>query len=175
MAAADIPSVAAIERLTFPPGWPATVFARELTENRVARYIVLERSATGEIVGFGGLWLLLDEAHVVTVAVSPAARGRGYGGLIVLGLVQAARREGMFAATLECRVSNEAARGLYRDYGFYEVGLRKRYYADTGEDAVIMTTEPLESDRYQQRLARLQARLEALMPGAGASPGASRR
>ncbi|MGH2632849.1 MAG: ribosomal protein S18-alanine N-acetyltransferase, partial [Tepidiformaceae bacterium] len=71
----------------------------------------------------------------------------------------------MTVATLECRVSNAAARALYGDYGFYEVGLRKRYYADNGEDAVIMTTEALSSEAYSSRLARLEEKLQRILPG----------
>lgn len=167
MRAEDVGRVAEVERESFSEAWPATAFERELRQNATARYIVLEGDEAGapEIRGFAGLWLMVDEAHVVTVAVSPRFRGRGYGRLLVHGLVEVARAHGMSVATLECRVSNAAARALYRTYGFYEVGLRKRYYSDNREDAVIMTTEELRSEPYERRLALLGEELAARIPG----------
>lgn len=168
MSTIDVPAVIAIEHASFNVGWPATAFERELSQNQMARYIVLEGGGDGAVhglVGFAGLWLMVDEAHVVTVAVVPEQRGLGLGRLLVHALVGMARDSGMTEATLECRVSNAAARALYGSYGFYEVGLRKRYYSDNQEDAVIMTTEPLVSAPYLERYARLEAKLEALLPG----------
>ena len=166
MRPADVPAVIAVERLSFAVGWPHTAFERELSTNAMARYIVLEAPAAGVsgLAGFGGIWLMVDEAHIVTVAVVPEQRGRGFGRLLVHGLVSLARQNAMDVATLECRVSNTEARALYADYGFYEVGLRKRYYADNGEDAVIMTTESLTSPAYVRRLERLEDKLRTLLP-----------
>lgn len=163
----DIARVAEVERQSFSTAWPATAFARELQQNTSARYIVLEgENGSGrEIVGFAGLWLMVDEAHVVTVAVDPRFRGKAYGRLLVHGLVQVAREHEMEVATLECRVSNAAARALYRQYGFYEVGTRPRYYSDNREDAVIMTTEGLHTEPYERRLAALGDELRARIPG----------
>jgi len=161
----DIPQVEAIEAASFEAGWAATAFERELETNRLARYLVVREPGSGDLAGFAGLWLVVDEAHVVTVAVRPTLRRAGYGRLLVHGLLELARAEGMANATLECRESNEAARSLYRDYGFYEVGRRHRYYADNNEDAVIMTTEALESAAYQARFQRLASRLEVMWPG----------
>ncbi|MBA4179545.1 MAG: ribosomal-protein-alanine N-acetyltransferase [Anaerolinea sp.] len=163
MEPADISAVVEVERSAFGHNWPATAFERELTQNRMARYVVLDTGS--EIAGFGGIWLMVDEAHVVTVAVPPRYRRHGLGRLIVHGLVQLAQCEGMLDATLECRVSNTAARALYARYGFYEVGLRPRYYQDTQEDAVVMTTEPLASEPYQRRLQRLEEELAVMLPG----------
>ncbi len=164
MEAGDVETVRAIELEAHGPGWPGTNFARELTGNPVARYVVLER-AGGELVGFAGFWIQLDEAHVVNVAVRPAERGKGYGMVLVHGLVDLARRYGMGVATLECRESNVTARNLYGQYGFYEVGLRKGYYTDNGEAAVIMTTEELDSEAYTARFERLAASLAERFPG----------
>ncbi|MGH2633605.1 MAG: ribosomal protein S18-alanine N-acetyltransferase, partial [Tepidiformaceae bacterium] len=130
----DVSAVMKVERASFAAGWPRTAFARELSGNAMARYVVLEEPGEpGAVIGFGGIWLMLDEAHVVTVAIAPELRGNGFGRMLVHGLVGLARANEMTVATLECRVSNAAARALYGDYGFYEVGLRKRYYADNGE------------------------------------------
>lgn len=167
----DVGAVMDVERASFASGWPRTAFARELSGNAMARYAVLDvverpGGSGNRLIGFGGIWLMVDEAHVVTLAVMPELRGNGFGRLLVHGLVGLARDNGMAVATLECRVSNSAARGLYGDYGFYEVGLRKRYYADNGEDAVIMTTEDLSSEAYLHRLERLQEKLRRILPGA---------
>lgn len=164
MSPEDVPVVMAVERAAYSGGWPATAFERELTGNGMARYIVLEE-AGGGIAGFAGLWLMVDEAHVVTVAVLPEERRRGLGRLLVHGLVELAIEHGMSVATLEVRESNEAARALYREYGFYEVGERKRYYSDNREDAVIMTTEELTSPAYQRRLRRLAGEIQRRFPG----------
>jgi ribosomal-protein-alanine N-acetyltransferase len=161
----DIPEVEAIEVASFESGWSPTAFQRELESNRLARYLVVREPARAEIAGVAGLWLVVDEAHVVTVAVRPELRRAGYGRLLVHALIELARAEGMANATLECREANEAARNLYRDYGFYEVGRRVRYYADNNEDAIIMTTEKLESPAYRERLQRLASKLESLWPG----------
>lgn len=165
----DVPAVMAIERASFEAGWPATAFERELSRNTMARYIVAEEGETNGAapgpVGFAGLWLMLDEAHVVTVAVLPHLRGRGIGRLLVHGLIELARASAMSVATLECRESNTVARRLYSRYGFYEVGVRKRYYSDNQEDAVIMTTEELASPAYERRLVQLESTLKGLMPG----------
>lgn len=167
MHVSDIPQVVVIEADSFSAGWPRTAYERELTMNQTAHYLVLEEfdAATPRIVGYAGMWCLLDEAHVVTVAVAPVERGRGLGKLLVHGLVDRAVELGMTVATLECRVSNDVARALYRDYGFYEVGTRKAYYSDNHEDAVIMTTEELTSAPYRERLARLEQALAGRFPG----------
>jgi ribosomal-protein-alanine N-acetyltransferase len=172
MRLADVPAVAGIERAAFSEQWPHTVFEREISVNRAARYITLMRvppaalqSNEGEVVGFAGLWLMFDEAHVVSVAVAPAFQGHGLGRLLVHGLIDVARKHQMSVATLECRESNAVARSLYRAYGFYEVGRRKRYYADNREDAIIMTTEELDCPPYRERFARLESALAVLLPG----------
>jgi len=172
MRVADIPGVAAIERAAFSESWPQTAFERELSVNSAARYITLvktlegsEAEGEGEAVGFAGLWLMLDEAHVVSVAVAPALQGNGFGRLLLHGLIGVARKHQMSVATLECRESNVVARSLYRAYGFYEVGRRKRYYADNHEDAIIMTTEELESAPFLERFSLLESALATRLPG----------
>ena len=154
-------AVEEIEKASFAAGWPATAFQRELSGNGAARYIVVDASG---VAGFAGLWLMLDEAHVVSVAVLPERRREGLGRLLIHGLIRVAIEEGMSDATLECRVSNLAARALYRSFGFHEVGARKKYYADNGEDAVIMTTEALDSLGFKRVFDRQEALLVERWP-----------
>ena len=166
----DMADVMAVERAAYSPGWPATAFERELTQNAMARYVVLRHGAGGPVAGFGGIWLMVDEAHVVPVAVLPEARRQGYGRALVHALLNVAIDHEMALATLEVRTSNEAARALYRAYGFYEVGVRKRYYSDNHEDAVIMTTEDIQGEAYRRRLDELGAALQARYSGLNLVP-----
>lgn len=166
----DMPEVMAVERAAYSQGWPTTAFERELTQNAMARYIVLRGPAGGPVVGFAGLWLMVDEAHVVTVAVLPEERRAGYGRVLVHGLLAVALHNGMTSATLEVRASNDPARALYRGYGFYEVGERKKYYSDNREDAIIMTTEDIRGEAYGARLQRLGGELERRFPGIELTP-----
>ncbi len=106
------------------------------------------------IVGYSGMWIMVEEAHITTIAVDPAYRSEGIGELLLLALLERAQDMGAGEATLECRVSNDVAQRLYRKYTFRDAGLRKRYYSDDGEDALIMTSEPLVSPIFQQVLAR---------------------
>ena len=101
------------------------------------------------IVGFVGVWLTLDEAHIVTIAVRESHRGRGIGELLLIAAIALATLNEREVVTLEVRASNQAAQALYEKYGFKRVGIRQRYYSDNHEDAVIMTTEPIHSDSYQ--------------------------
>jgi [ribosomal protein S18]-alanine N-acetyltransferase len=115
------------------------------------------------IVGYAGLWLMVDSAHITTIAVDPPYRGEGIGELLLVGLLQRAIALGAREATLECRVSNYIAQALYRKYTFRNSGLRKRYYSDDGEDALIMTTDSLGSETFKAIMARNVALLEARM------------
>lgn len=102
------------------------------------------------VVGLVGLWFVMDEAHVVIIGNRPSDRRKGIGELLLVAAVEAATAQGSRVLTLEVRASNEIARALYKKYGFREVGVRKRYYADNNEDAVIMTTPPIQSDEYRE-------------------------
>jgi len=155
----DLPAVHAIERASFSVPWPDDAYRNELLTNRLASYVVARAGV--EIVGFGGLWVMVDEAHVTTFAVDPRWRRRGIGEWMLLGLLDRAVERGAREATLEVRLSNMPARRLYEKYGFRPVGIRPRYYSDNGEDALIMTTDPLASPAVRERLARLRSDLEA--------------
>ena len=111
------------------------------------------------IVGYCGMWLMVDVAHITTIAVDPPYRGQGIGELMLVELLHRAREVGAVEATLECRVSNTVAQRLYQKYTFKKTGLRRRYYSDDGEDALIMTSEPLDSAVYRTVIAANRARL----------------
>ena len=135
MTLTDVDGVHAIETATFPKPWSREDFVKEMTQNACARYLVAE--AEGEIVGFAGAWIVLDEAHITNIAVTQPCRGRGIGRALTKALLQYAANLGVVYATLEVRRSNEAAKKLYQSLGFEYVGVRKRYYVDNGEDALI--------------------------------------
>lgn len=158
MTVADLPAVHAIERASFAVPWPADAYRNELATNRLASYVIAR--AGDAIVGFAGLWVMVDEAHVTTFAVDPRWRRRGVGERLLLALIDIAVARRAREATLEVRLSNMPARRLYEKYGFRPVGIRPRYYSDNGEDALIMTTEPLDSTAVRDRLAGLRAALE---------------
>lgn len=153
----DLPKVHAIERASFSTPWPADAYRSELQTNRLATYLVAR--AGDEVVAFAGIWLMVDEAHITTFAVDPAWRRRGIGERLLLAVLETAIGRQAREATLEVRLSNVAARRLYEKYGFRPVGLRPRYYTDNGEDALIMTTEPLAGPEMRDRLARLRGAL----------------
>jgi len=111
------------------------------------------------IVGYAGLWLMTDEAHITTIAVDPDYQGKGIGELLLLGLIDRAQQIGAHWLTLEVRVSNHVAQALYEKYTFKEMGLRRRYYSDNGEDAIVMWTDPIESDTFQDAVREYRERL----------------
>jgi len=159
MRMADLPEVEAIERASFTTPWPPNAYRSELSENRLASYLVARIG--DRVVGYAGMWLMVDEAHITTFAVHPSWRRRRIGERLLLAMLDLAATRRAREATLEVRVSNLAARRLYEKYGFRPVGVRPRYYSDDGEDALVMTTEPLASPSMQRRLAALRAALEA--------------
>ncbi len=150
----DVPKVHRIESASFPTPWPDYAFRQEIQTNRLAHYMVVR--AGDETIGYGGMWLMVDEAHVTTFAVLPEWRRRGVGARLMLVLMQVARDLNASIVTLEVRLSNHAARGLYGRFGFKPVGIRPRYYSDNNEDALIMTTPPIASEEMKARIAELE-------------------
>ena len=106
------------------------------------------------IVGYAGLWLMTDEAHITTIAVDPDFQGNGLGELLLVALIDRAKQIGARWLTLEVRVTNRVAQRLYEKYTFKEMGIRRRYYSDNGEDALVMWTDPIDSDAFQDTLLR---------------------
>lgn len=163
MRPADAAGIAAIAAETPAEGWTARAFEREVTTNAGARYLVAVEN--GVVVGFGGLWLIVDQAHITNMGVALSHRGRGIGRLLLYALFDIATRAKVDSLTLEVRVSNDVARALYTQFGFYETGRRTAYYRDTGEDALIMTTESLISLPVFQRLQALRDHIQRDFPG----------
>ncbi|RRR76359.1 MAG: ribosomal-protein-alanine N-acetyltransferase [Candidatus Viridilinea halotolerans] len=111
------------------------------------------------IVGYGGVWLTVDDAHITTIAVDPVYRGQGIGELLLNALIDHAYDLGAHQITLEVRISNTSAQRLYLKYGFQPGGTRPRYYTDNSEDALIMWTEAINTPTYRARLTELRRQL----------------
>ena len=136
MTVQDVDAVTKIEKATFARPWTREDFLREMEVNKVARYLVYVLD--GEIVGYAGAWVILDESHITNIAIREDMRGRGYGKALVKALLQYLSNLGAEYATLEVRVSNAAARHVYESLGFVRMGKRPHYYEDNGEDAYLM-------------------------------------
>ena len=154
----DVDAVQEVERASFPVPWPANAFRHELTQNRNARYVVARSG--DRIVGYGGLWLMVDEAHITTFAVHPDRRRERIGERLLQRLFEVAGAMNAEWLTLEVRASNLGAQKLYEKYGFRRAGVRRRYYSDNNEDALIMWTERLGDRAVRERLAALRKELD---------------
>ena len=154
----DIDAVQEVERASFPVPWPANAFRHELTQNKNAHYVIAREG--DRIVGYAGLWLSLDEAHITTFAVLPEHRRRKIGERMLLSLFERAERLGAEWLTLEVRASNMPAQRLYEKYGFHPAGIRRLYYTDNNEDAIIMWTDRLRDRSVRDRIAKLRATLD---------------
>ncbi|MCH1638712.1 ribosomal protein S18-alanine N-acetyltransferase [Paenibacillus timonensis] len=139
MTLADLPDVMVIEHESFSLPWSEEAFRNELTHNHFARYQIME--IQGRPIGYAGMWTILDEAHVTNIAVRTAYRGRHLGEKLLRRMMEWAAELGMVRMTLEVRVSNTVARALYEKMGFAPAGVRKGYYSDNHEDAIIMWCE----------------------------------
>ncbi len=183
----DVSQVLEVDRESYTLPWPASAYRREILHNRNARYIVLREAGEDEprpteetnrsrlpfpflrrsridenrphVLGYAGMWLMVDEAHITTIAMREKWRGRGLGELLLASLIEAAFGIGAQRITLEVRVSNEPAQALYRKYGFQTRGVRNRYYSDNNEDAYIMTTDAIQTPGFRMKFEELVRRL----------------
>lgn len=182
MRVADIAQVTAIDNLSFDTPWSARSYTFEVTESNYSHMVVLEHSAPpkplprwrrwmqsgkttplqSEIVSYGGLWHIMDEAHISTIASHPQHRGQGYGEIALAGMIRKALLLRTSFIVLEVRVSNKTAQNLYLKYGFKTVNVKQRYYHNNGEDAYEMQInfdqDPSYSARFAPRYAELMAR-----------------
>lgn len=144
----DLEVVRRIDRLSFPIPWPERSYRYELLKNPASHLLVAELwEPPRRVIGFVGFWLVLDEAHISTLAVDPDHRRRGVGGILLRAALTRAADRGAEFMTLEVRVSNQAAVELYGKNGFDEVGRRLRYYRDNNEDAILMRHDKVEEFR----------------------------
>lgn len=181
----DIDAVLDIDRLSFPLPWSASSYRYELTQNSHSYFFVALADQSGApghrsgwrvrlstllkgsgepavpprlVVGYAGFWYIVDEAHISTIAVHPDWRGQGVGEQLLVGVLERALDLQAVRSTLEVRVTNTRAQNLYRKYGFEEVGRRRRYYRDNGEDALLMTAELPAGYRDEMRRLAAQPR-----------------
>jgi ribosomal-protein-alanine N-acetyltransferase len=159
MTPADLPAVLQIEAASFTTAWPVNAFANEIRDNKLAHYFI--GRLDGHIVAYGGIWVILEDSHVTTIAVHPTFRGRRFGEEMLLKLLDEAIARGASWITLEVRESNAGAQKLYRKYGFTTVSTRRGYYSDNGENALVMWAGNLKGELYAARLRALRAALEA--------------
>ncbi len=132
----DLDDIMEIEKYAFTTPWSRKAFEQEIVENLLAKYIVAEMD--GRVVGYAGIWLIIDEGHITNIAVAKDSRGQGIGKYLMMGLIEFCRKSKINNMTLEVRKSNIVAQNLYKKYGFMDCGIRPNYYADDHEDAVIM-------------------------------------
>ncbi|HLO12065.1 MAG TPA: ribosomal protein S18-alanine N-acetyltransferase [Pseudoneobacillus sp.] len=132
----DIDQIVNIEKLSFATPWSKEAFYNELYKNQFATYLVIEDGE--KIIGYCGVWIVVDEAHITNIAVLPEYRGRKLGEALLSKVIQMAKELGAKSMTLEVRVTNIIAQNLYRKFGFENGGIRKGYYTDNQEDALVM-------------------------------------
>jgi ribosomal-protein-alanine N-acetyltransferase len=144
-----------IERRVYPRPWSAALFFSEIGQKKTRHYIVAEASKT--LAGYGGLMVHGEEGHITTIAVAPEYQHRGIGARLMLDMITEARARGARTVALEVRVANWPAQRLYAWFGFRPVGVRKNYYAETGEDALVMWIEDVNSADIDERLGRIRA------------------
>lgn len=158
MATSDIAAVTRIERASFATVWPSDAFYNELSTNKLAHYFV--GRLHDRVVAYGGIWVILEDSHVTTLAVDPEYRRKRFGELLLLRLIDEAIERGAAWLTLEVRESNTVAQRLYRKYGFTTVTMRTGYYSDDNESALIMWAGSLKSELYRNRLRVLRTRFD---------------
>ncbi len=132
----DVEAVYAIERNTFSTPWTEDAFVNEIKLNHLARYWVIKLNDV--IIGYGGCWFIVDEAHITNIAIDGTYRGRGFGKYLVQCMINDVKDQGINAATLEVRSSNDIAINMYQSVGFKIEGVRKNYYDSPNEDALIL-------------------------------------
>ena len=132
----DLDEVMEVELKSFTVPWSKEAFFNELTKNQFAHYLIVE--VDQRVVGYCGVWIIIDEAHITNIALLPEYRGMKLGEALMAKVMEQAREMGALRMTLEVRVSNERAQNLYRKFGFEEGAIRKQYYTDNMEDAIVM-------------------------------------
>ena len=148
-------SVLRIEAQVYPRPWSLSLFLSELALRSTRVYMVAR--VDGVVVGYSGLMITGEDAHVTTIAVDPDWHRSKIGSRLLAQMVRAALERGARHLTLEVRTSNTAAQALYRKFGFHPAGVRKNYYAETNEDALVMWADDIDASAYAERLERIEA------------------
>ncbi len=154
----DLDEVCLIEKKTFPSPWSKKIFESELAKGDLAIYLVAKIS--GKVVGYTGLFRVLDEGHIANLAVERGYRRQGIGSSLIFSLIKRAIRSGIKYLTLEVRESNQPAQELYEKFGFHKEGVRINYYSDTGEDAIVMWTDNITSLKHKNYLGEIELYLK---------------
>ena len=180
----DVPAVMAIEYRSFTLPWSANTYRHEILENEKAHYYVLRyrngthgrradwlarlarRRTDAPIIGYGGFWCIVDEAHISTIAIDVGWRGRGLGEYLLASMLEQAIALNAVKVTLEVRESNRVAQSLYRKYGFAVASTRPRYYQDNGENAFLMALEGVSTEAYRRTFHGLTGLLQARLASA---------
>jgi ribosomal-protein-alanine N-acetyltransferase len=149
-------AVLAIEEQVFPTPWSYALYASEIAQPATRTYLVARHAH--EVLGYGGCVFVVGEGHITTIGVKPTRQHNGIGRLILWNVAAAAVERGSHALTLEVRVSNEPAQALYREFGFAPAGIRKGYYLESGEDAIIMWAHDVDTPEYRRRLEKISER-----------------
>jgi ribosomal-protein-alanine N-acetyltransferase len=151
MSPEDVPAVMAVDHLCFPTPWSENAYRSEMG-NVSAYYLVARLTGPGvplsvrePLIGYAGAWIVMDEAHITTIGVHPDYRRHGIGEKLFEAILEEATARGVLRASLEVRESNRAAQSLYAKHGFVPIARRRQYYTDTGEDAIVMWVEDLQS------------------------------
>jgi ribosomal-protein-alanine N-acetyltransferase len=147
--------IMAIEPRVYPRPWSASVFIDEIDMAHRGQRVYIVAKLRGQLVGYAGMILGVDEAHVTNIAVEPQRHRQGVGRRLMVHLARAARAKGYKAMTLEVRVTNVGAQAMYRKFGFAPAGIRKKYYEQT-EDAIVMWANDIDTPAYAERLDRLE-------------------
>lgn len=151
--------VVQIEEANYPQPWSSTVFLSEIAQRRSRRYTVATIGPL--VVGYCGLMVVVEDGHITTLTVDTAWHRRGIGTVLLLDQARAASGLGVRHLTLEVRASNSPAEALYRRFGFAPVGVRRNYYPETGEDAIVMWARDIDTAAYAERLAGIDAHLRS--------------
>ena len=150
----DLTAIQVIERQVYPQPWSVNVFANEIEMTKQGQRYYICAHRAGHLVGYGGMMIVADEAHITNIATDPSRQREGIGRRLLAELAWEARRRRCVALTLEVRISNVAAQGLYRQFGFEPAGIRQRYYENV-EDAIVMWCRGVDGDEYATRLRQL--------------------
>ncbi len=152
MRPSDVADVTALERRCYTLPWSPNAYVTEIG-NPSAHYVIARRNDTHEVIGYGGIWVVMDEVHITTLAVDPIMRGRKIGERLLIELMFEGVKRGALRATLEVRQNNHIAHNLYLKFEFHDVAIRRSYYSDNGENAIIMWAEGVATPRYLRALA----------------------